>query len=38
MSSDATGLATNGGRAPSAEAAEHERQFREMLEFCPAAL
>ena len=24
--------------APGAEAAEHERQFREMLEFCPAAL
>ncbi len=39
MSSDATaGLATNGGRAPSAEAAEHERQFREILEFCPAAV
>ena len=38
MSSDATGLATNGGRAPSAEAAEHERQFREILEFSPAAL
>ena len=29
---------TNGGTAPGAEAAEHERQFREMLEFCPAAL
>ena len=38
MSSDATGLVTNGGRAPSAEAAEHERQFREILEFSPAAL
>ena len=39
MSSDATaGLATNGGRAPSAEAAEQERQFREILEFCPAAV
>ena len=39
MSSDATaGLATNGGRALGAEAAEHERQFREILEFCPAAV
>ena len=39
MSSEATaGLATNGGRAPSAEAAEQERQFREILEFCPAAV
>ena len=39
MPSDATaGLATNGGRAPSAEAVEQERQFRELLEFCPAAL
>ncbi len=28
----------NGGAAPGAETAEHERQFREMLEFCPAAL
>lgn len=27
-----------GTRAPTAETAEHERQFREMLEFCPAAL
>jgi PAS domain S-box-containing protein len=36
-----TGLsaaATRGGTALGAEAAEHERQFREMLEFCPAAL
>ena len=39
MSSDATGLATtNGGRAPGAEVAEQERQFREILEFCPAAV
>jgi len=29
---------TNGGIAPGVEAAEHERQFREILEFCPAAL
>src|SRR5262245_25247142 len=29
---------TNGGTAPGVEAAEHERQFREILEFCPAAL
>jgi PAS domain S-box-containing protein len=29
---------TNGGAALGAEAAEHERQFRELLEFCPAAL
>jgi PAS domain S-box-containing protein len=41
MSSDTTPsrpAATNGAAAPGAEAAEHERQFREMLEFCPAAL
>jgi PAS domain S-box-containing protein len=40
MSSDTaiSRSATNGGTAPGAEAAEHERQFREMLEFCPAAL
>jgi PAS domain S-box-containing protein len=30
--------AGNGGVALGAEAAEHERQFRELLEFCPAAL
>ena len=30
--------ATNGGMALGVEAAEHERQFREILEFCPAAL
>ena len=30
--------ATNGGTALGVEAAEHERQFREILEFCPAAL
>lgn len=29
---------TNGGTAPGVEAAEHERQFREILESCPAAL
>ena len=34
----ASGSANNGGIAPSIEAAEHERQFRELLEFCPAAL
>jgi PAS domain S-box-containing protein len=28
----------NGGTAPGAEATEHERQFREILEFSPAAL
>src|SRR5258708_13622671 len=41
MSSDTTisrSAATNGGTAPGTEAAEHERQFREILEFCPAAL
>ena len=39
MSSDTTrSAATDGGSAPGVEAAEHERQFREMLEFCPAAL
>jgi PAS domain S-box-containing protein len=31
-------VAGNGGRAPGVEAAEHERQFRETLEFCPAGL
>jgi len=30
--------ATNGGIALGVEAAEHERQFREILELCPAAL
>jgi PAS domain S-box-containing protein len=30
--------ATNGGGALGVEAAEHERQFRETLEFCPAGL
>ena len=40
MSSDPTGSrsATNGGTAAGVEAAEHERQFREILEFSPAAL
>jgi PAS domain S-box-containing protein len=39
MSSDTTRSAeTDGGSARGVEAAEHERQFREMLEFCPAAL
>ena len=39
MSSDTTrSAATDGGSAPGVEATEHERQFREMLEFCPAAL
>jgi PAS domain S-box-containing protein len=41
MSSDATVsqlLPSNGGTGPGAEAAEYERQFREILEFCPAAL
>ncbi len=30
--------AAHGGRAPKTQLAEQERQFREMLEFCPAAL
>ena len=39
MSSDTTrSAATDGGSAPGVEAAEHDRQFRELLEFCPAAL
>ncbi|HEY8274101.1 MAG TPA: PAS domain S-box protein [Pseudolabrys sp.] len=41
MSSDAPSgrsAATKSGVARSDEATEHERQFREMLEFCPAAL
>jgi PAS domain S-box-containing protein len=41
MSSDVTAsrLATsNSGIAPGVEAVEYERQFREILEFCPAAL
>jgi PAS domain S-box-containing protein len=41
MSSDtraSQSAATNGGGAPGVEAAEHERQFRETLEFCPAGL
>ena len=38
MSSDISASRSAAGNAPSAEAAEHERQFREMLEFCPAAL
>ena len=41
MSSDTAAsrlAATDGGAAGRVEAAEHERQFREMLEFCPAAL
>jgi len=41
MSSDTTVsrvAPTNGGTAPGAEAAEYERQFREILEYCPAAL
>ena len=41
MSSDLNtrpSTSTNGGRPPGVEAAEHERQFREILEFCPAAL
>ena len=41
MSSDAPATrpaAVNGAPAPGVEAAEHERQFREILEFCPAAL
>ncbi len=41
MSSDTRATlsaATNGGVALGVEAAEHERQFRELLEFCPAAL
>ena len=45
MSADATGTekcdrgpAPHGGAAPGTQIAEHERQFREMLELCPAAL
>jgi PAS domain S-box-containing protein len=41
MSLDTTAgqsAATNGGRPAGVEAAEHERQFREILEFSPAAL
>src|SRR5215475_10264315 len=41
MSSDTTAnplAATNGGSALGVEAAEYERQFREILEFCPAGL
>jgi PAS domain S-box-containing protein len=41
MSSDMTAscaATSNDARAIGAEAAEHERQFREILEFCPAAL
>src|SRR5262245_52691805 len=41
MSSDASAgpsKSINGGRALGVEAAEHERQFREILEFSPAAL
>jgi PAS domain S-box-containing protein len=41
MSCDVTpsqSAATNGGLAPGVEAAEHERQFQEILEFSPAAL
>jgi len=41
MSSDTTAsrsAPTNGNTTPGVVAAEHERQFREMLEFCPAAL
>jgi PAS domain S-box-containing protein len=41
MSSDTDAgrsAASNGGHAPRVEAAEHERQFREILEYCPAAL
>jgi PAS domain S-box-containing protein len=41
MSFDATAspsAATNGGRPSGTEATEHERQFREILEFSPAAL
>src|ERR1700739_2938155 len=41
MSSDITigrSASAGGCAALGAEAAEHERQFRELLEFCPAAL
>ena len=40
MSSDtiAGQSATNGGTALGVEATEHERQFREILELCPAGL
>ncbi len=35
---DESSPAAHGGRAPEAQLAEQERQLREMLEFCPAAL
>jgi PAS domain S-box-containing protein len=38
MSSGTVQPTGNGGAALGAEAAEHERQFCELLEFCPAAL
>jgi PAS domain-containing protein len=38
MSSDMRLVGGDDSVALGAEAAEHERQFREMLEFCPAAL
>ena len=40
MTSDiaANGMAANDGHLSGTEAAEHERQFREMLEYSPAAL
>jgi PAS domain S-box-containing protein len=41
MSSDASArpaTSNNGGRALGREAVEHERQFREILEYCPAGL
>jgi len=41
MSSDTTAnrsAASNGGRPSGTESAEHERQFREILEFSPAAI
>jgi PAS domain S-box-containing protein len=38
MSSGTRSSASYGGVALGVEAAEHERQFREILEFCPAAL
>ncbi len=36
--SESPSAATNGSRPSGAEASEHERQFREILEFSPAAL
>jgi PAS domain S-box-containing protein len=38
MSSDIRSVESHAGIPLGVEAAEHERQFREILDFCPAAL